>query len=297
MYVGRLLVTFVIASLIIIVPLWSYRSVNAYIHPSRIAPARTPADEGLVYQDAPLVTRDGLHLAAWFVSGTRPDAVILIHGIGSNRADMLPLARDLRGRGYNVLLLELRAHGQSEGDVSTLGVREVEDVRAAVTYLEHAPGVDPGHINVLGISLGSAVAIMGTAAVPEVHSVVADSVFASARWLVHHQLNTLATVPDWFGPALLTVGGWAAGISPDDVSPVAAAAHLGQRPLLVIQGEKDELFAPENARLVVAAASGPAELWMEPEAGHTGVYALDQARYVDRLDTFFTTAPRRGEGS
>lgn len=289
-YVGRLLATFLVASLILIVPLWSYSSVNAYIHPMRHVPTRTPAGEGLSFSDIRLQTNDGLHLAAWFVPGTRKEALILIHGIGSNRAEMLPLAHDLQARGYNLLLVELRAHGQSEGDTSTLGVREVEDARAAAMYLQHTPGVDSQRIGILGLSLGSAVAIMGTAAVPEIHAVVADSVFASARWLVEHQLNSLVTLPTWFGPALLTVGGFAAGISPDDVSPVAAAAQLGHTPLLVIQGERDGLFAPENARLVVGAASGPAELWMEPEAGHVGVYGLDPARYIDRLDAFYTHA-------
>jgi uncharacterized protein len=289
-YVMRLLTVFVVASMVLIVPAWSYRSISAYIHPVRTYPTQTPTDLGMTYTDAILQTRDGLHLAAWFVPGSRSDAVILIHGVGSNRDGMLAIAHDLWSRGYNVLLLELRAHGYSEGDTSTLGVREVEDVRAAATYLESRPGVDPQRIGVLGASLGSAVAIMGAAAVPEIHAVAADSVFASARWLVEHQLNTLVTLPDWFGPALLFVGGLVAGISPDDVSPIDAAARLGDRPLLVIQGEQDELFAADNARMVVAAASGPAQLWLEPHGVHTGIYALDPDLYADRLDTFFTDA-------
>jgi dipeptidyl aminopeptidase/acylaminoacyl peptidase len=289
-YVGRLLATFIVASVVIGVPLFVQRGVASYVHPTRSLPSQTPADVGLTYSDVILQTRDGLHLAAWSVPGRRSDALILIHGIGNNRDSLLPLARQLNARGYNLLLLELRAHGQSEGDTSTLGVREVEDVRAALLFLQQQPGVDPQRIGVWGMSLGSSVALLSAAALPELHAVAVDSVFASARWLIEHQLGALIAVPDWFGPAVLALGGWEAGVSPDAIAPVEAARQLGSRPLFVIQGEQDALFFPENARMVIAAASGPAELWMQPGAAHTGTYELDPPAYVSRLDTFFSTA-------
>ena len=98
------------------------------------------------------------------------------------------------------------------------------------------------------------------------------------------------TVPGWFGPVVLALGGWEAGVSADAIAPVDAARQLGSRPLLVIHGGKDVLFFPENARLITDAASGPTQLWMEPNAGHTGVYGLDPVRYADRLDDFFSGA-------
>jgi dipeptidyl aminopeptidase/acylaminoacyl peptidase len=280
----------VFASLVIGVPLFVHHSVSSYVHPNRRLPTSSPAAMGLAYSDIVLQTRDGLHLAAWSVPGPRTDALILIHGIGHNRDDVLPLARDLHARGYNLLLLELRAHGYSEGDTSTLGVHEVEDVRAALIFLQNQPGVDPLRIGIWGMSLGSSVALMGAAALPELRAVAADSVFASARWLIDHQLSTLIAVPDWFGPAVLAVGGFEAGVSPDAIAPVEAARQLGSRSLFVIHGEHDALFYPENARLVMDAASGPKQLWMEPDAGHTGVYSVDPARYADRLDSFFSAA-------
>src|SRR3981189_2537148 len=179
-YVGRLFVVFLASCLVIGVPALVHHEVSGYVHPLRSMPARTPADEGLAYSDVALLTSDGPHLAAWNVPGTRPDAVILIHGIGTNRAAVLSVARDLHERGYNLLLLELRAHGQSEGTTSTLGVREVQDGRAALTFLQQQPGVDPHRIGVWGMSLGSAVAIMSAAVLPDIRAVAADSVFSSA---------------------------------------------------------------------------------------------------------------------
>jgi hypothetical protein len=87
-------------------------------------------------------------------------------------------------------------------------------------------------------------------------AVAADSVFASARWLIDHQLGTLIAVPDWFGPAVLALGAWEAGVSADAIAPVKAARQLGSRSLLVIHGKQDALFHPENARQLDPSSCG-----------------------------------------
>ena len=264
--------------------------VGRYVHPVRTVPAQTPDMLGLAYQNVTLHTSDGLDLAAWYLPGSRSEALILLHGIGSNRADALPLASRIHTRGYSLLLPDLRAHGQSGGDTCTLGVKEVEDIRAALEFLQSQPGIDPGRVGIWGVSLGAATALQAAAQLPDLHAVAADSAFSSARWLVQHQLGSLVALPDWFGPALLAVGGWEAGVSPDAIAPVDAMPRIAPRPVLLIQGDQDALFAPENARLLLDAARGPADLWEIPHAGHGGVYALDPDAYVTRLDRFFTQA-------
>ena len=106
--------------------------------------------------------------------------------------------------------------------------------------------------------------------------------------MVDHQLHSLLNLPDWFGPLLLAAGGVEAGISPDEAAPATAAARLGQRPLLVIQGTQDSTFDLENARLIHEAASGPHELWLLDGVGHTGAYGHNPGSFVERLDRFFT---------
>jgi uncharacterized protein len=269
------------------------RGVDDYIRPHRTVATRTPLDLGMAYADAPLLTSDGLHLAAWFIPGAGDRALILVHGLGSNRGELLSLAADLHAHGYSVLLPDLRAHGASEGGISTLGVKEVRDVRAALDYLSLQPNVDARHVGIYGASLGGAVALLAAEQLPDLDAVVTDSTFASARWAVDNQLQLLLKLPNWFGFLLLNMGSLEAGIHPDDASPERAASHLGQRPLLVIHGTEDSVFRVENARLIAAAASGPHELWIVDRVGHTGAYSHDPRVYVDRLDRFFRR-PDRG---
>jgi dipeptidyl aminopeptidase/acylaminoacyl peptidase len=264
--------------------------LNDYLRPPRDTYDVTPAAVGLEYRDTTLLTEDGLHLAAWFIPGRHREALILAHGLGASRTSFLDMSVDLHARGYNLMLLDLRAHGKSEGDVSTLGVKEVRDIRAAVTFLQQQPEVDPDRVGIYGGSLGGSVALLSAAAVPELHAVVADSTFSSARWVIDHQLNSLLNLPDWFKPLLLTFGSLEAGISPDDAAPATAAAHLGQRPLLVIHGTADSTFDMDNASAIYAAASGPRDLWILDGVEHTGAYDHDRTAFIDRLDAFYAAA-------
>ena len=270
--------------------LFSYRSAELYTHPNRVAPSRTPAQVGLTYQDARLLTEDGLHLAAWYVPGRNGAAVIMLHGIGSNRGEHLTLARDLNSRGYGALLMDLRAYGESEGEVSTVGVREVRDIAAAVDYLRQQPGVESNRIVLYGRSLGAVVGIQAAARIPEIRAVVADSSFSSVEWLVHNQFSGVVNLPSWTSSLVLYFAERQTGIDPATISPVRDVGRISPRPLLIVHGENDRMFNVENAHLLDDAAREPKELWIVPGVGHAGASSRDPSAYVDRLDRFFAAA-------
>jgi len=290
MYVVRLLLVGAVAGGVFWFVGLAHVGASTYIRPQRVVPSRTPQNFRLVYQDVNLVTSDGLRLGAWYMPGTGSSVLILVHGIGANRGDLLPLARDLHRRGYGVLLFDLRAHGTSEGSVSTLGVNEVRDVRAALEFVQSQPGVDPSGVGIYGLSLGAGVAVLAAAELPDLGAVVSDSGFASARWIVDHQLGSVLNVPTWLGPLVLFFGELQSGISADAAAPVRVADRIAPRPLLVIHGERDQTFLVENARLVHDAAHEPKELWLVPNTAHAGAYGADPAAYVARLDGFFAAA-------
>ena len=96
-----------------------------------VEPVRVPRHDNSRDEDA------SVH--AWLVRGEPGGGVILlVHSIRSNRVEMLSRARFLNEHGYGVLLIDLQAHGETPGERITFGVRESEDVQAAVNYLRNA---------------------------------------------------------------------------------------------------------------------------------------------------------------
>jgi len=107
------------------------------------------------YQTVQLLTKDSLSLEAWYIpADSSRGTVILIHGLGGNKSSVLKQAHEFRHLKYNVMLVDLRAHGRSGGSITTMGFRESEDVKLAYEYI-----LKRGEKNIVlyGISLGSVV--------------------------------------------------------------------------------------------------------------------------------------------
>jgi dipeptidyl aminopeptidase/acylaminoacyl peptidase len=258
-----------------------------WTHPQRIPPDITPAALGLEYEDVTLRTEDDLRIAAWYVPSENGATIIVVHGLGTNRTSVLGIAQNLAVRGYGVFLPELRAHGNSEGTVSSLGVREVRDIRASMRYLQSRPEVDQERIGIWGASLGGATALLAAGEIEEIRAVVVDSSFSSIEWVAEHQFEKIERLPGWLAPLVVALGSWQADVDARDVAPIRSVGAISPRPLLIIHGLADELFAVENAVLLAEAAGPTAELWILPGVSHTAAYLTDPTAYIDRVATFF----------
>ncbi|HKG53921.1 MAG TPA: alpha/beta fold hydrolase, partial [Anaerolineales bacterium] len=91
--------------------------------------------------------------------GRNHATILLIHPLGSSDGDMLIHAEFLANAGYGVFMIDLRAHGSSDGDTSTFGLREADDIVGAVDYLLTRLDVNGQKIGALGISLGAQAAL------------------------------------------------------------------------------------------------------------------------------------------
>jgi len=114
---------------------------------------------------------------------------VICHGFGGNSggAGYGILTRDLAGAGYAVLRFDFRGCGASGGEAGrVIFEEEVEDLKAAVTFLAGQPGVDTGRIAAIGASMGGAVVIYGAAADTRIRACVASGPVANgerfSRW-------------------------------------------------------------------------------------------------------------------
>lgn len=122
-----------------------------------------------------LRTKSQLKVAGWFAQG-RPGAgaVLLLHGVRGDRRDMLGRAFVLHEAGYAVMLIDLPAHGESEGDRITFGLHEAAGVTAALDFLRSR--VPAERIGVIGVSLGAA-ALLFSRSEPVPAAVVLESMY------------------------------------------------------------------------------------------------------------------------
>jgi hypothetical protein len=227
-----------------------------------VAAARPP------WQDLRLHV-DGLSLRAWLAPGDpeRP-AFVLVHGLGDSLESQAGTGEDLHRRGHSVMLVDLRGHGASEGQYSTLGGREREDARAAMTELRQR-GLGRAGFVLMGASMGAVAVLRAAAVEPDVRAVVAEAPYDDYRSTVAHHAELYFHIPGWLPliPATIAVAEWRAGFNASEVSAVEAARRI-HAPLLVILDEKDPRMPEPVVRRVFDAHPGPKRFWVARGADH-----------------------------
>lgn len=237
---------------------------------------RTPQTVGLDYEDLHLPTADGLTLSAWFLPARAPaqGTILFLHGNAQNISTHLASVYWLPERGFNVLLLDYRGYGASQGVPSVAGAQQ--DIDAAMRYLMARPGLDPRRIVLLGQSLGGALGLHYLAHSgyrAQLRGAVIDSAFTGYRDIAGEKLRgSWLTWPlSW--PLSLTVT--------DGYRPLAAAPQVAPIPLLILHGDRDEVIPLHHARQLYEAARPPKELWVIEGSAH--IQSLDRPEVRDRL--------------
>ena len=205
------------------------------------------------YEVAHFRATDGTPLEAWWIPATRNsdtdgrgsfkdghDTVLFCPGFGSDKAGQLFLVRDLIGNGYNVLAIDLRAHGRSGGQFTAMGGIESRDVLGAIRWLHQWHPNESRRIVGLGESLGAAALIEAAADPgPEGQAIAAIAAYNPYADL-SDEVNQVAS-EHTIGPAhwalrrvILPIASAQVGCDLSRVSPRLAVQKLWPRPLLVI---------------------------------------------------------------
>lgn len=251
-------------------------------------------------QNYRLRTWDGQDIGAWFVEGKDKDnapQILLLHGNKGSRANSLKRAEFLASAGYPVLMISLRAHGDSTGDFNDIGYSARHDVVAAVEFLEQK---HPGRsIVVMGVSLGSAAAIFASQQLGRrVHGYILESPYQDLKTAVWNRTETyLPPVLAPLGYAGLRLVGPLFLPHLEEVSPLQAIGGIpADVPVLILAGEADPLARPAEARALLEHVTGHGCLRLFPGADHHNLFASvpdDYKRVVlDFCDSLRERSPR-----
>ncbi len=230
---------------------------------------------------------DQIQLSGWYVPSSNGAAVILLHGYGSNRLEMVSRAEVLIRHGYGVLLYDLRGHGESQREVRAFGWEDVGDVGAALQFLSEQAEVDPEQIGILGFSVGGQIALRAGAEYYQIQAVIADDpgfVSVDDAPIPGDTTQRLLGWVSWINSRLVSL--WTGTPIPPGVPE--ALGKIPPRPLLLIdtgQGHGRDLV-----RHFYQIAEEPKTLWEIPETFHGGQFDARPEEYEERMIGFFDQA-------
>src|SRR5919199_4686997 len=231
--------------------------------PRRKPPVETPASVGLKYEEVEIQSTDGVSLSAWWVPAEGSDrAAVLVPGWVGYKFDehLLQTVPIYHDAGYGVLLLDLRAQGESGGARRTLGYREVRDVRGALAWLQRR-GYRLNQVVLHGWSMGGTTALRAAPGTG-VAAVVEEAGYADLPLLLKAKIPEFVRFGAVLRPAILLAGRLFPDFDPWDVAPKKEAAKLSDEgvPLLIIHSTIDDVVPYEQAKLLAAAYTG-ASVW------------------------------------
>lgn len=278
-------------------------------------------------------SRDGLRLSARWLDaepaepgepdhpgdpgepGWTPDpheAIVILHGYsGSVAPDLVEYGPSFR-RVAGVLGLDFRGHGESDPAETTFGLREVDDVGGALTWLGER-GIR--RVALFGTSMGGITAIAaavvlgdgGLAGVdadpdaarltspaprPRIVGIVAEAVTAELPMVVANRLPGPGPVRRWLARRAFAIAARRLGADPRATEPIRIVGLLEDLPILLIHGEADTTVPPAGGRRLAAAAGRGAEHWMIPGAGHGLGRRVAGAAWDERVGAFLRGAFR-----
>jgi dienelactone hydrolase len=247
---------------------------------------RDPADLGLVFHDVTFPATDGVRLSGWYVPSRNGAAVVLLHGAGSTRSNVLDHAGVLAGHGYGVLLYDARGHGRSAGRAMDFGWYGDVDVGGAVAFLRRQPDVAGGRIAAVGMSMGGEQAIGAAARIHDLRAVVAEGatnrVAGDKAWL-SDEYGVRGALSEAL--AALTYGFTDLLTSASPPAPLRDAVAATPAPLLLIAAGDvaDEAHAAASIR---SGSPDTVDVWIARGAGHTGALETHPAEWERRVVSF-----------
>jgi len=230
----------------------------------------TPDKARLEYRDVNLTAADGTRLHGWWLpakAGVPVKGTVLhLHGNGGNMSWHLGGSWWLPEQGYQVLMLDYRGYGQSQGEPSLPAI--YQDIQAAFDWLKAAPEVQGKPLVVLGQSIGGALAVHYLAEHPEersrIKALVLDGVPASYRDVARNSLSN-----SWLTLPFRTPLSW---FIPDGDSAVNGLPRMAGTPMLIFHSMDDTLVPLVNGISVYKAAPPPRVLQLT-RGGHVQTFA------------------------
>lgn len=236
--------------------------------------------------------KDDITLKGWFfeVKGSNK-TIILAHGYRQNRLqygeDTFVLIKSLLNQGHNVLTFDFRNCGESEGNVTTVGIYEKNDLLGAVKY---AKTLGSKQIVLMGFSMGASASIVAASETEDVDAVIADSPFSNMEEYLDDNLSVWSKLPSFpFNQTTFMTMKILEGLNPKEFSPRDVIANIAPRPVFLIHSKDDAFIPVRNSHELLKAAGSTANLWETEGVNHVESFSKLTEQYLQKVTEFLNT--------
>lgn len=243
------------------------------------------------FEKLSLLSKDGLKLVGHFLPNSSDKLAILVHGYGADYREMQKYAKYFVEKNYNILAVENRAHGESEGKMMGMGWLDRLDVLQWINLmLERNPNFQ---IVLFGLSMGASTVCMvsGEKLPSNVKAIISDCAYTNAYDAFKNALKSYTHLPSW--PVLNIFNVYVKSVYKFDLKNADAVKQVKKCkvPILFIHGGKDTFVPTEMVhKLYEAADEKLRELYIVEDAGHALSYPLAKGEYEKVLNKFLAKA-------
>jgi len=259
----------------------SYTQVQQWVYPQRTVVQPHPADSP--FTKVTFQTEDDLTIYGWYAPSESGQVLLMFHGLGANRNQLLIHAGYLLKAGYGILSIDFRNSGDSDGDVTSMGYYEIRDARAAYQFLLEQDDVQ--QIVLMGHSMGGGIASQLMEEV-DADGLIIDATFADFPSIVRFGVVIRGFPPTPFTQILVTMASILSRSDWYSLRPIDQLASV-DKPILLMHGTDDLTVPIENAYRMVDA-NPQIKLVTFEGGGHGGLYNVDRDLYrnevLDYLD-------------
>ncbi len=213
--------------------------------------------------------------------------IILAHGWDSDKQGMLNYSKFFYKNGYNSLLLDLRGNGESEGDYTSLGYYEANDVLGAIRFVKSRNDLKNNKIGALGLSMGGAAIIKTAEDNNELSAIAVDSTYPNINQNAARRFKKVYGFPKFpFATSITFFGGLILGVNGFGLAPEKYVSNV-HSPIMIIQGTQDDQVTIEDANQIYRNANEPKFLLLVENGKHANSYTANPNLYEKSAIEFF----------
>jgi alpha-beta hydrolase superfamily lysophospholipase len=251
----------------------------------------TPDETGLSYQKITVVTADSLKLSGWYVAAndTPANTILIIPDLNQSKILYIDHLKQFHDRGWNVAVVDMRAHGESEGIVYTPGVTSVDDVRLIINDL-HA--IDSSSkIIIHGIGMGAAIAMQVAVYDGRPQAYILENPPSELTpYLDRYTFRQWGKLKWLWKPLFYRKVERLLGYRIQDLDLVKIAGYIDVPTLFLSGTQNNIIFTSEVLRIYSASAAVKKDLFLVRQAGQDNMARIGGEKYYNKISSFLLNA-------